>query len=96
MQTGKWPEEDIDHINCQRADNRWLNLREATKAQNTQNRGIMRNNKSGFKGVQWRESKKMWTATISAKLGWFSSAEEAAGAYAKASGILHGEFGRTE
>ncbi len=96
MQTGSWPEEDIDHINCHRADNRWLNLRGATRAQNTQNRGKMRNNKSGFKGVQWRESKKMWTATISAKLGWFNSAEEAASAYARASGILHGEFGRTE
>ena len=34
----KWPENDIDHINGVRDDNRLCNLREATRGENCQNR----------------------------------------------------------
>lgn len=37
LMTGKWPQAEVDHINRNRADNRWCNLREASKAQNAQN-----------------------------------------------------------
>ncbi len=43
----KW----IDHINRNRLDNRKLNLRKATNAENIRNRGMLPNNTSGFKGV---------------------------------------------
>ena len=38
MQTGEWPEHEIDHINRIRTDNRWCNLREVTHQQNNFNR----------------------------------------------------------
>ena len=37
--TGAWPSKQIDHINGQRDDNRWCNLREATYSQNQTNSG---------------------------------------------------------
>lgn len=36
--TGKWPQNQIDHINGTRSDNKWLNLRAATSSQNKMNR----------------------------------------------------------
>lgn len=36
--TGDWPIDQIDHINRDRADDRWCNLREATQSQNSYNR----------------------------------------------------------
>lgn len=79
---GRWPEE-IDHINRNPADNRWANLRESTRSQNLANRGLYKNNKSGFTGV---------TPT---RCGRFrATIEEAAEAYRKATVEIHGDFGR--
>lgn len=36
--TGHWPEWDVDHKNRKRGDDRWKNLREATRSQNLRNR----------------------------------------------------------
>jgi hypothetical protein len=36
--TGSFPEEYVDHINHDKQDNRWCNLRKATAQQNMQNR----------------------------------------------------------
>ena len=54
----------IDHINRDRADNRILNLRLATNAQNQQNKTIDSRNKSGYAGVFWYAKKQTWTAKI--------------------------------
>ena len=36
--TGEWPTQEIDHINRNPADNRWINLRSVDGSQNTYNR----------------------------------------------------------
>lgn len=53
-----------DHINRNKLDNRKANLRTATSSTNLFNRGLNKNNKSGYKGVVWREDTKRWTARI--------------------------------
>jgi hypothetical protein len=42
--TGEWPCNEIDHINCDRADNRWCNLREATDSQQFANAYVRADN----------------------------------------------------
>ena len=88
---------DCDHINGNRLDNRKINLRVCTHAQNTKNRKLSRNNRSGFKGVHWRERDKKWSASIGIEkrrmyLGYFETREEAATSYNNAAKVLHGEF----
>lgn len=98
MVHGVWPEHFIDHINCNKSDNRLCNLREATKSENGRNRGPQRNNKSGFKGVCFDQHKGKWLATIKTpdkqhRLGHYRNVKDAAAAYVKAT-ELHGEFRR--
>ena len=58
---GVWPENQIDHINGARSDNRWENLREATCSQNRMNNLLNKNNKSGVSGVYYKNK---WLARI--------------------------------
>lgn len=74
--TGKWPENQIDHINGIKNDNRFCNLREATMSNNMMNRGIFKNNTSGFKGVSYKGKKWRARCTVNKKqynLGIFST-----------------------
>ena len=95
LMTGEWPTKHIDHINGDRADNRWANLRQATHSQNLANRGPTKRNKSGFKGVVAKRDK--WIAAIQWKgkpyrAGPFESKEQAAEAYREMALRLHGDF----
>lgn len=65
LMTGKWPK-SIDHINGNKTDNRWVNLREVTQEQNTKNQKISKRNKSGFVGVYWCKVMGKWAADIRA------------------------------
>ena len=91
--TGSWPQEDIDHINRDKNDNRWLNLRLSSMKQNSVNRPKQSNNKSGYKGVFWNKHKNAWIASIRAKsIGQFRCKHKAALAYNKEAKKLYGEF----
>lgn len=93
---GKSPESQIDHINGDPADNRLINLREATSSQNRSNSKIYSNNKSGTRGVFWDKEHSKWMVQIR-KLGSvitrrFESLEEAE-AFAEAIHLeIHGEY----
>lgn len=101
---GKWPDDQLDHRNCDRADDRLSNLRECTQSENMANCRRSRNNSTGFKGVSHavsRKGSKKFEAKIkkhgkSIFLGWFPTAETAAAARAGAAAILHGPFARNE
>lgn len=62
--TGNWPDDEIDHRNGKRDDNRIANLRHVTVAQNRRNKMIQSNNKSGYKWVYWDKKRKLWRADI--------------------------------
>jgi hypothetical protein len=59
---GRWPAEQLDHINGDRQDNRIENLREVTNSQNSQNQKNRKTNTSGFPGVCWNKTSKKWSS----------------------------------
>lgn len=98
-QTGEWPHGDVDHIDCNRSNDVWLNLRDVTNAQNHRNTKVRKTNTSGFKGVHFDSRRQKWKAVITVNyknihLGRFNTAQEAADAYWKAATKHFGEFAR--
>jgi hypothetical protein len=97
---GTWPSNHIDHINLDRSDNRWINLRECSYSQNYANQKVRKNNKSGLKGVSLEKVTGKYRAVICIEkkqinLGLFKTPEEAAKAYDAKAKELFGEFART-
>jgi hypothetical protein len=88
--TGKWPVGDVDHANGDPSDNKWSNLRQATRSQNIINRRKLDNrNISGYTGVRWHKSMKKWQAIFSFT---FKTKEEAIEARRLMMEVLAGEF----
>ena|ERR1700722_7780625 len=90
---------EIDHINGNRADNRWENLRVVTRKQNSMNHGKRSDNSSGSRGVYWLTQKKKWLAkiVIDSKpiyLGIYSSIEDATNARRAGEEKYCGDFRR--
>lgn len=83
--TGEWPEQVVDHINRDKADNRWSNLRVASQSQNMANVDVRQSNTSGHPGVTWDKSRSKWRAQIridgvKTNLGRFEHFEDAVSA----------------
>lgn len=96
---GSWPSEFIDHINMLRDDNRLENLREATRSENSMNRGRQVNSTSGHKGVYWHKTSKKWMARArlhgkSYYLGFFDEKQDAIDAYRRHIHQIHGDYAR--
>lgn len=94
---GSWPKEDIDHINGDRADNRLVNLREASRSENNCNRAMRANNSSSVKGVCFHKGAGKWMAYIQSErnrihLGLFANLADAECAVRVARERIHGKF----
>lgn len=87
----------VDHINGDRLDNRFSNLRACAQAENVRNRKRHKNNTSGFKGVSPRGDK--WRANIGVDgklraLGEFDDPISAAVAYDAAARQHYGDYAK--
>ncbi|ULR87412.1 HNH endonuclease [Comamonas sp. B21-038] len=99
LMTGREPPEMVDHINLNRDDNRWSNLRLCSGSENQQNiqKARLSNKSSGVLGVYWSKTKKKWRSQIRIDgrirhLGYFDSIDESHIAYVNAKREHH-KFG---
>jgi hypothetical protein len=99
--TGRWPKDEIDHIDTNKHNNAWKNLREATRVQNAHNASPMNNKKySRLKGVTYAKGRRKWMASIrlggkhSRFIGYFDTEQEAHAAYVAKARETRGEFAR--
>lgn len=96
--TGVWPPDEVDHKNNEPSDNRWNNLRLATRTQNVANATRPSHNTSGLKGVsRIKKHPRRWRACITqnkkqTSLGWFDCPAAAYFAYVIAADKTHGAF----
>lgn len=91
--TGSWPAAHIDHIDGNRKNNAFSNLREADRKTNAQNiRKAHRDNKTGLLGVTAHRRKfvaNIFVDGCARRLGCFATAEEAHAAYLNAKREIH-------
>ena len=90
---------EVDHINGKRNDNRIHNLRLATQAQQSLNKGMSKRNTSGHSGVYLYKPTGAWVAKIRIQgrlksLGYFKDIEEAIAARKAGVRTHFGEFAR--
>ena len=98
--TGEHPENEVDHRNTIRDDNRFSNLRLADDTQNMANKSLQSNNTTGFKGVSLNKATGKYVASIQKDgrykyLGLHKTPEMAHAAYVSAAKQLFGEFARS-
>ena len=89
--------DQTDHRDRDKLNNRKSNLRKCFPSGNSQNRGKNKNNTSGYKGVWRHKQNKTWEAGIGVNrkiiyLGCYKEKKDAAKAYNKAALKYHGEF----
>lgn len=100
MKTGEWPVGIVDHKDCDGHNNRWLNLRLATRSQNCANARKKSGNRTGFKGVTQIKSGRFVAQIMHQRrnryIGSYDTAQEAHLAYVAEAVRLFGEFARAE
>lgn len=91
--TGVWPENEIDHLDGNRANNRFSNLRDVTHTVNLQNlRKAMPTSQTGLLGCHPHDSKFSAQIRVGGKvrhIGIYATAEEGHAAYIAAKRRLH-------
>lgn len=91
------PSTNIDHVDMNKSNNAWENLREANHQQNAFNTSLSRKNKTGYKGVSFDKSRGKFYASIrvngkTKSLGRHETAQMAYEAYCAAANSVFGEF----
>lgn len=89
--------EYVDHIDGDFDNYRKINLRICNNAENNRNRGLQKNNTSGYAGVSWAKREQKWRARIKIDgkekhLGYFSNKDDAILAKKYAEEKYFGEF----
>jgi len=79
---GALPTGQVDHINHDKLDNRWDNLRHATGRDNQRNKPLSKNNTSGYPGVSLVKKTGRWEVNIVTNkerkiLGYYDDINEA-------------------
>jgi len=97
MLNHRWCPKFIDHIDGDPSNNRIENLRPATMSQNSMNKKMQVNNKTGARGVHFCNKSKKFIASIQAKrkrihLGVYDTLDEARYIYDIFSTALHAEY----
>lgn len=98
-ENGEYPNSDVDHINMVRNDNRFVNLRIATRRQNMLNISGHKDSNTGIKNVFYRKDTDMYSvrATVNGRyrsFGCFKDKElaELVSIYVREK--YHGEYAR--
>lgn len=82
LMTGEYPKGEIDHEDQDKDNNRFKNLRDVTRTQNSRNHRRQKRNKSGMTGVHFDKARRKWTVQIrinykQINLGRFENIEDA-------------------
>jgi hypothetical protein len=96
--TGKFPENEVDHIDRNKYNNSWKNLRECDSSENKCNK-LDSKNTSGVKGVSWSKCNNKWYVQINKnKVGvvkkCFDDIELAELVAEEGRELYHGKFAR--
>ena len=79
----------VDHIDNNRANNHYTNLRWVSSSENNRNKQVTSSNTSGYVGVSWHKQTNKWSASYKLNykknhLGYFNTKEDAGRAYDRA------------
>lgn len=99
LHTGKQPPRFLDHRDGDALNNRFANLRPATRRQNNRNKGVYANNSTGYRGVTYCQDSGKYRARAGVNgkkkaIGRFETAEAASQAYEDFTRKAYGEFYR--
>lgn len=97
LMTGEWPVGQVDHKNGDTQDDRWVNLRVCSRADNMLNRSLYKSSTTKYKGVNWDRGKYVASIQVGGVrkyLGRHSDPRECAMLYDIAASKLHKEFAR--
>lgn len=95
IQTGEWPTFQIDHIDMDKGNNRWLNLRKSNPSCNMHNRQAQKNSLTSVKGVGFRKDIQKFYSRITCNgktyfLGYTEDKDEAIRRYNEKADELYG------
>lgn len=62
--SGSFPSDQVDHIDHDRSNNAWANIRRATRSDNSKNRARIKTNTSGLTGVTWDARSERWMVQL--------------------------------